>query len=157
MTTTGERMRAWRGAAILSYGFRPFFFGAGLLAVAIMAGWLLVLAIASNVAGLWLQQEMLQSLVSNTLSRSPLPPLAADVFGGFVTAARVMAGAHEVLHFAQHGERVVNVGERDLADVRAHRHPRAADRIDVVEHQAAEGLRAQVVGAAAHAHAPPYR
>ena len=52
---------------------------------------LLVLAIVANVAGLWLQQEMLQSLVSNTLSRSPLPPLAADVFGGFVTAARVMA------------------------------------------------------------------
>jgi len=54
---------------------------------------LLVLAIVANVAGLWLQQEMLQSLVSNTLSRSPLPPLAADVFGGFVTAARVMAVA----------------------------------------------------------------
>jgi hypothetical protein len=52
---------------------------------------LLVLAIVANVAGLWLQQEMLQSLVSSTLSRSPLPPLAADVFGGFVTAARVMA------------------------------------------------------------------
>jgi hypothetical protein len=52
---------------------------------------LLVLAIAANMAGLWLQQEMLQSLVSSTLSRSPLPPLAADVFGGFVTAARVTA------------------------------------------------------------------
>jgi hypothetical protein len=52
---------------------------------------LLVLAIAANVAGLWLQQEVLQSLVSNTLARSPLPPLVADVFGGFVTAARVMA------------------------------------------------------------------
>jgi hypothetical protein len=52
---------------------------------------LLVLAIAANAAGLWLQQEMLQSLVSSTLQRSPLPPLAAEVFGGFVTAARVMA------------------------------------------------------------------
>jgi hypothetical protein len=52
---------------------------------------LLVLAIVANVAGLWLQQEMLQSLVSNTLQGSPLPPLAANVFGGFVTAARVMA------------------------------------------------------------------
>jgi hypothetical protein len=52
---------------------------------------LLVLAIAANVAGLWLQHEMLQSLVSSTLASSPLPPLAADVFGGFVTAARVMA------------------------------------------------------------------
>lgn len=52
---------------------------------------LLVLAIAANVAGLWLQQEMLQSLVSSTLQSSPLPPLVADVFGGVVTAARVMA------------------------------------------------------------------
>ena len=52
---------------------------------------LLVLAIAANVAGIWLQQEMLQSLVSSTLKSSPLPPLVADVFGGFVTAARVMA------------------------------------------------------------------
>ncbi len=50
-----------------------------------------MLAIVANVCGLWLQQEMLQSLVSSTLQRSPLPPLAADVFGGFVTAARVMA------------------------------------------------------------------
>jgi hypothetical protein len=52
---------------------------------------LLVLAIVANGAGMWLQQEMLQSLVSSTLQRSPLPPLAADVFGGFVTAARVTA------------------------------------------------------------------
>jgi hypothetical protein len=52
---------------------------------------LLVLAIVANVCGLWLQQEMLQSLVSSTLQRSPLPPLVADVFGGFVTAARVTA------------------------------------------------------------------
>ena len=52
---------------------------------------LLVLAIAINVAGLWLQQEMLQSLVSSTLQHSPLPPLAAVVFGGFVTATRVAA------------------------------------------------------------------
>ena len=52
---------------------------------------LLVLAIAANIAGMWLQQEVLQSLVSSTLQRAPLPPHAADVFGGFVTAAR--AGA----------------------------------------------------------------
>jgi hypothetical protein len=52
---------------------------------------LLVLAIVANVAGIWLQQEMLQSLVSSTLQRSPLPPAAADVFGGFVTATRVTA------------------------------------------------------------------
>ncbi len=50
---------------------------------------LLVLAIVANIAGLWLQHEVLQSLVSNTLQHAPLPPAAADVFGGFVTATRV--------------------------------------------------------------------
>lgn len=52
---------------------------------------LLLLAIVANLAGLWLQQEVLQSLVSHTLQRAPLPPHAADLFGGFVTAARVGA------------------------------------------------------------------
>jgi hypothetical protein len=52
---------------------------------------LLVLALVANVAGLWLQHEVLQSLVDNTLSGSALPPAAADVFGGFVTATRVTA------------------------------------------------------------------
>ena len=52
---------------------------------------LLVLAIAANVAGLWLQHEMLESLLSSTLAGAPLPRPAADVFGGFVTAARVTA------------------------------------------------------------------
>lgn len=52
---------------------------------------LLVLAIVANVAGLWLQHEVMQSLVSSTLASSPLPPLVANVFGGFVIAARVMA------------------------------------------------------------------
>jgi hypothetical protein len=92
----------------LLLGYLPWVVGAGLLmslatlacAVGLLVRleWarrffiaLLVLAIVANVAGLWLQQEMLQSLVSSTLSRSPLPPLAADLFGGFVTAARVMA------------------------------------------------------------------
>ena len=27
MTTSTEQMRAWTGPAILTYGFRPFFFG----------------------------------------------------------------------------------------------------------------------------------
>jgi hypothetical protein len=92
----------------LLLGYLPWVVGAGLLVslatlacavgLLIRLEWarrvfivLLVLAIVANVAGLWLQHEMLQSLVSNTLSRSPLPPLAADVFGGFVTAARVTA------------------------------------------------------------------
>jgi hypothetical protein len=92
----------------LLMGYLPWVVGAGLaVSVATLAcavglllrlEWarrifiaLLVLAIVANVAGLWLQQEVLQSLVSSTLQRSPLPPLVADVFGGFVTAARVMA------------------------------------------------------------------
>ncbi|MCG6903503.1 MAG: NnrS family protein, partial [Rhodobacter sp.] len=47
MNTTAEQMRAWTGPAILSYGFRPFFLGAGLWAgvamllwIAMLAGWL---------------------------------------------------------------------------------------------------------------------
>ena len=53
---------------------------------------LLVLAIAVSLAGLWLQHEFVQSLVASTLRRGPLPVALAEVFGGFVTAARVMAG-----------------------------------------------------------------
>ena len=92
----------------LLMGYLPWVVGAGLLmSLATLAcaiglllrlEWarcsfivLLLLAIAANLAGLWLQQEMLHSLVSSTLARSPLPPLVADVFGGFVTAARVTA------------------------------------------------------------------
>ena len=51
----------------------------------------LTLAIAANLAGLWLQQEVVHSLVSATLSSAPIPQQALGVFGGFVTAARVMA------------------------------------------------------------------
>ncbi|MGK2900433.1 MAG: hypothetical protein ACSLE9_17405 [Burkholderiaceae bacterium] len=52
---------------------------------------LLVVAIFANLLGLWLQQEVVQSVVSSTLSSAPIPPQALGVFGGFVTAARVMA------------------------------------------------------------------
>ena len=51
----------------------------------------LAIAIVANLLGLWLQHEVVQSVVSSTLSGAPLPPGAAGVFGGFVTAARVMA------------------------------------------------------------------
>lgn len=51
---------------------------------------LLVVAIVANVAGLWLQHELVQSVVSATLSSAPIPERALGVFGGFVTAARVM-------------------------------------------------------------------
>ena len=52
---------------------------------------LLLLAIVANLLGLWLQQEVMQAVVDTTLSSTALPPQALGVFGGFVTAARVMA------------------------------------------------------------------
>jgi len=52
---------------------------------------LLGVAIFANLLGLWLQQEVVQSVVSSTLSGVAIPPQALGVFGGFVTAARVMA------------------------------------------------------------------
>ena len=39
MTATAAQMRAWRGPALLSFGFRPFFLGAGIWAVLAMALW----------------------------------------------------------------------------------------------------------------------
>ena len=44
MTTTAEQMRAWQGPALLTYGFRPFFLGAGLWAVLAMALWVPMLS-----------------------------------------------------------------------------------------------------------------
>jgi len=44
MTTSAEQMRAWRGPAILTYGFRPFFFGAGVWAALAMALWVPMLS-----------------------------------------------------------------------------------------------------------------
>ena len=52
---------------------------------------LLVVAIFANLLGLWLQQEVVQSVVSSTLSSAAISQQAMGVFGGFVTAARVMA------------------------------------------------------------------
>ena len=52
---------------------------------------LLVVAIFANLLGMWLQQEVLQSVVNSTLSSVPIPPQVLSVFGGFVTAARVRA------------------------------------------------------------------
>ncbi len=51
---------------------------------------LLAVAIVFNLAGLWLQHELVTGLVSNTLRQSPLPSSALEVFGGFVVASRVM-------------------------------------------------------------------
>lgn len=92
----------------LLVGHLPWFVGAGLVvSVATLATaigllvrleWarrvfivLLVVALTANLVGLWLQQEVMLSLVEATLSRTPLPPQIAHVFGGFVTAARSMA------------------------------------------------------------------
>lgn len=44
MTTTTEQMRAWNGPAILTFGFRPFFFGAAVWAVLAMALWVPMLS-----------------------------------------------------------------------------------------------------------------
>ena len=52
---------------------------------------LLGAAIAANLLGLWLQHEVVLSVVDATLAHSPLPPVAAHVFGNFVTASQVMA------------------------------------------------------------------
>lgn len=52
---------------------------------------LMLVAIVVNLVGLWLQQEVMLSLVDVTLQRSVLPAHVAGVFGGFVVAARSMA------------------------------------------------------------------
>lgn len=92
----------------LLIGYLPWVVGAGLLlSLATLASaiglllrldWarrvfiaLLAFAICANLLGLWLQQEVVQSVVASTLSVATLPPHALDVFGSFVTAARVMA------------------------------------------------------------------
>jgi hypothetical protein len=56
-----------------------------------------VLAIVANVAGVWLQQELLQGLIDRTLSHAQLPREAAGVFGGFAAAARIAAVTLSVL------------------------------------------------------------
>ncbi len=44
MATTNEQMRAWTGPAIFGYGFRPFFFSAGLWAALAMVLWIPMLS-----------------------------------------------------------------------------------------------------------------
>ncbi len=44
MTSSAEQMRAWRGPAILTYGFRPFFLGAGVWAAVAMLLWVPMLS-----------------------------------------------------------------------------------------------------------------
>jgi hypothetical protein len=52
---------------------------------------LMVVAIFANLLGLWVQQEVVQSVLGSTLSSVAIPQQAMSVFGGFVVAARVMA------------------------------------------------------------------
>ena len=44
MTSSAEQMRAWRGPAILAFGFRPFFLGAGVWAALAMTLWVPMLS-----------------------------------------------------------------------------------------------------------------
>lgn len=44
MTSTTEQMRAWRGPAILTFGFRPFFLGGAIWAALAMALWVPMLS-----------------------------------------------------------------------------------------------------------------
>ncbi len=92
----------------LLMGYLPWVVGAGLvislatlasaIGLLVRLNWarrvfigMLAVAIVANLAGLWLQQEVMQSVVSSTLGGAPIPPQVLGVFGGFVTAARVMA------------------------------------------------------------------
>jgi hypothetical protein len=52
---------------------------------------LLVLAIAANLGGLWLQHEVVRALVQSTLQAASMPQAAVGLFGGFATAAQIMA------------------------------------------------------------------
>ena len=89
-------------------GYLPWVVGAGLvmslatlasaIGVLLRLDWarrvfigVLAFAIFANLAGLWLQHEVVQSVLSNTFGGLSLPPQALGVFGGFVTATRVMA------------------------------------------------------------------
>lgn len=52
---------------------------------------LLGVAVVANLGGLWLQQAVMLSLADLALHHGDLPAQAVGVFGGFVTAARLMA------------------------------------------------------------------
>jgi hypothetical protein len=52
---------------------------------------LLLLAIVVNLAGLWLQHELVQALVTRALDAAPLPAAARGLFDGFAYAAQGLA------------------------------------------------------------------
>lgn len=102
----------WSGAAPLARfltGYLPWVMAAGLAACAATLGaavglllrleWarrtfigLLLAAMAVNLAGLWLQQELVAALVQAALQRAPLPPTLAGLFDSLVVATRSAAG-----------------------------------------------------------------
>ena len=105
----GLRAQAGPGNGLSAWvlGYLPWVLGAGLLmAMATLAfsiglllrlEWarkgfigVLGLAVAVNVVGLWVQQEVVAHVVSRTLKAAPLPAQVVDVFGSFVTATSVM-------------------------------------------------------------------
>jgi hypothetical protein len=106
MAVQSEPMSGMSGTLL---GYLPWVTGAGLIvAVALLVAavgllmryeWarrafigLVVVAIAANLASLWLQHEFVQSLVDATMRDTPLPIGALGVFGGFATAAQVLSG-----------------------------------------------------------------
>jgi len=99
-----EPMTAASGAML---GYLPWVIGAGLMisvgllvaAVGLLMRleWarrafigLVVVAIAANLASLWLQHEFVQSLVDATLRDAPV---SFGIFGGFATVAKMASGA----------------------------------------------------------------
>ena len=65
------------------------------------------------------------------------------------------AGCADDILLHHHRSHIVRaVVQRDLPDMRAHRHPARSDRIDIVEIQPTQRLRAQVIRGSSHAHAP---
>lgn len=100
-------LAATGGVAPLLLPYLPWVMGAGvLLSLATAAAavglllrleWarrtliaLLLVALMANLAGLWLQHAVVQSVVDTALGRAALPHEAREVVGGFVTASRVL-------------------------------------------------------------------
>ena len=100
MSTTAERMRAWRGPAILSFGFRPFFLGAAIWAAVAMALWIPALTGALDLptrfdAASWHSHEFLFGYLSEYLGLSFLAglrvvPAALGGAAGLVGAAALL-------------------------------------------------------------------
>src|SRR5690625_3455997 len=78
--TTAEQIRAWRGPALLIFGFRPFFLGAGIWAMFAMALWIPMLtgAIALPIAfdpASWHAHEFLFGYLGAVIAGFLLPAI----------------------------------------------------------------------------------